>query len=268
MKLAQRRSAALDPNFAFYHYLRDEVATRLVDRLADINKSFPVVAEIGCGSGAHISKLLRPLAAPSAAALAALAEAAATPTGASKLPSAASLPSSVADRGVIKTLHLCDSSAESLARTRAYWSAHGAAEKPSEREHQYHVVDEEGALPFAPGSVDLIISSMSMHWINDLPGFLKRCRVALKPDGVFLAAMLGGSTLQELRSAMTVADIERLGGVNAHVSPFAYGRDCGDLMAAAGFTMPTSQRERERKRVLAGGEANERRGTGDSRPES
>jgi NADH dehydrogenase [ubiquinone] 1 alpha subcomplex assembly factor 5 len=241
MKLTQRRRAALAPNFAFYHYLRDEVASRLVDRLADINKAFPTVVELGCGTGAHVSKLLQPLSSPSPAALAALEEAnRAAQEKLSKGGSSAALPASVKDRGVIKTLHLCDSSPEALARTREYWSAH-ASSIPSGRTQEYHLVDEEGALPFEPGSVDLIVSNMSMHWINDLPGFLKRCRTILKPDGVFLAAMLGGSTLQELRSAFTVADIERLGGVQAHVSPFAYGRDCGDLMAAAGFSMPTSE---------------------------
>ena len=63
-----------------------------------------------------------------------------------------------------------------------------------------------------------------MHWVNDLPGMLASIRRALKPDGCFLAAMLGGSTLQELRSALTVADMERSGGVSPHVSPFVHGR--------------------------------------------
>ena len=239
MKLAQRRRAAMDPNFAFYHYLRDEIASRLVDRLADINKAFPVVVEIGSGSGAHVSKLLKPLSQPSQAALDALKEAASTPLT-NKNSSAASLPTSVKDRGVIKTLHICESCPEALERTKQYWADH-AADIPEGRHQEYHILDEEGEFPFPPGSVDLIISNMNMHWINDLPGFLKRCRRALKPDGVFLASMIGGSSLQELRSALTVADMERLGGVNAHVSPFAYGRDCGDLLAVAGFNMPTSQ---------------------------
>lgn len=248
MKLVQRRRAALAPDYASYHYLRDEVASRLVDRLADINKAFPTVVEIGCGTGAHVSKLLKPLASPSPAALAALEEAnRAAQAQLSKGGSSAALPSSVVDRGVIKTLHLCDSSPEALARTKEYWTTH-AGDIPAARTQEYHVVDEELDLPFAPASVDLIVSNLSMHWINDLPGFLKRCRQILKPDGVFLASMLGGATLQELRSAMTVGDMERLGGVNAHVSPFAYGRDCGDLMASAGFSMPTSQTTGDRGR--------------------
>lgn len=266
VKQAQRSRAVNAPNSDFYGYLRAEVASRLVDRLADINKSFPVTAEIGCGSGAFVSKLLHTittaqshaasdaLAAAAAAANPDAARAAAASAAAASAASAASSGSeapyisppiapptvSVPSRGAIRVLHICDSNPDALRRTQEYWSAH-SADIPEGREHQYHVVDEEGSLPFAPGSLDLIVSNLDMHWINDLPGFMKRCRLALKPDGVFLASMLGGSTLQELRSAFTVADMERLGGIQAHVSPFAYGRDCGDLMAAAGFSMPTGQ---------------------------
>ena len=264
VKQAQRSRAANAPNADFYGYLRAEIASRLVDRLADINKAFPVTAEIGCGSGAFVSKLLHtittaqshaasdalasaataanPDAARAAAAAAAASAAAAGSEAPYISPPIAPPTVSVPSRGAIQILHLCDSNPDALRRTEQYWSAHSASIPPV-REHQYHVVDEEGALPFAPGSLDLIVSNLDMHWVNDLPGFMKRCRQALKPDGVFLASMLGGSTLQELRSAFTVADMERLGGIQAHVSPFAYGRDCGDLMASAGFSMPTGQRK-------------------------
>jgi SAM-dependent methyltransferase len=214
VKLAQRRRAALDPDFASFHYLRDEVAERLVDRLADINKAFPVAVEIGCGTGAHVSKLISTItsslaqqaadararaAAASEPAAAAAAKVAAAGASSSSSSSIAPPTVSAPNRGKIGTLHICDSCPEALERTRAYWHEH-AAEKPPDREHVYTVVDEEGPLPFKDGSVDLIISSMSMHWINDLPGFLRKCKQALKPDGVFLAAMIGGATLQELRS--------------------------------------------------------------------
>lgn len=219
-KLAHRRAAAQSSDHAFYGYLRDEVASRLVDRLADINKTFPVAVEIGCGSNAHVSKLLHTIttaqshaasdalaaaaaAAAPQAAVAAAAAAASTGAPAESTPTdppvIAAPTVSVPSRGAIRTLHLCDSCPEALQRTRDYWTAH-ASSIPAGRDHVYHVLDEEGALPFAPASVDLIVSNLDMHWINDLPGFLKRCRLALKPDGVFLAAMLGGATLQELRS--------------------------------------------------------------------
>ena len=212
-KLAQRRVAAQSADHAFYGYLRDEVASRLVDRLADINKAFPVAVEIGCGSNAHVSKLLHTITTPqshaasdalaaaaaAAAPQAAVAAAAAAAGTAADSPVIAAPTVSVASRGTIRTLHLCDSCPEALQRTRDYWAAHSSS-IPAGREHVYHVLDEEGALPFAPASVDLIVSNLDMHWINDLPGFLKRCKQALKPDGVFLASMLGGATLQELRS--------------------------------------------------------------------
>ena len=221
VKQAQRRRASLAPNADFYGYLRNEVAARLVDRLADINKSFPVAAEIGCGNGAHVSKLLHTITTPqshAASDVLADAAAAANPAAANAVTAAAAASAassgsyssppiapptiSVPGRGSIRTLHLCDSCPASLARTQAYWVAH-SGEVPVGREQLYHVVDEEGSLPFAPASLDLIVSNLDMHWVNDLPAFMKRCRIALKPDGVFLASMMGGATLQEMRSATT-----------------------------------------------------------------
>jgi NADH dehydrogenase [ubiquinone] 1 alpha subcomplex assembly factor 5 len=87
------------------------------------------------------------------------------------------------------------------------------------------------------------MSNLSLHWVNDLPGTLKSCREALRPDGVFLAAVLGGATLQELRSAFAVADNERIGGVSPHVSPFVNGGSLGELLHEAGFTLPTVDTE-------------------------
>lgn len=65
------------------------------------------------------------------------------------------------------------------------------------------VVADEEHLPFAPGSLDLVLSSLSLHWVNDLPDTMKQIRAALRPDGCFLGAMLGGETLGELRYALT-----------------------------------------------------------------
>lgn len=85
----------------------------------------------------------------------------------------------------------------------------------------------------------MVLSSLSMHWVNDLPGLLAEVRRVLRPDGVFLAAMLGGETLSELRSSFVAAQSEREGGVSPHVSPFAGVADVGNLLAAAGFGIPT-----------------------------
>lgn len=78
----------------------------------------------------------------------------------------------------------------------------------------------------AEESVDLVISNLSLHWINDLPGCFVRIMKCLKPDGVFMASLFGGETLYELRSALHLAEMERKGGISPHISPFAHVRAC------------------------------------------
>lgn len=102
---------------------------------------------------------------------------------------------------------------------------------------------DEDALPFAPASFDLIISNLTLHFVNDLPGALIQARRALKPDGFFCAAVLGGETLTELRQALYEAEAEICGGVSPRVSPFAEIRDAGGLLQRAGFTLPVADRE-------------------------
>jgi SAM-dependent methyltransferase len=97
--------------------------------------------------------------------------------------------------------------------------------------------DEEW-LPFAPAGFDLILSCLSLHWVNDLPGTLAQIRRALKPDGLFLAAMPGLGTLAELRRALMEAELEIEGGAGPRVSPFADIRDLAGLMGRAGFVQP------------------------------
>lgn len=99
------------------------------------------------------------------------------------------------------------------------------------------LADEE-ALPFAPGSLDAILSALSLQWVNDLPGALLQMRHALKPDGLLLAAILGGATLKELREAWLVAEDEVSGGASPRVAPFADVRDVGSLLQRAGFALP------------------------------
>ena len=100
------------------------------------------------------------------------------------------------------------------------------------------VVCDEEALPFADGSLDLIVSNLSLHWVNDLPGTLVQCRRALRPDGLFLATLFGGQTLHELRAALAGAEIDLDGGLSPRVSPFADVRDLGGLLTRAGFSLP------------------------------
>lgn len=101
------------------------------------------------------------------------------------------------------------------------------------------VADEE-RLPFAEESVDLIVSTLALHWTNDLPGALVQIRRALKPDGLFLGAILGGSTLTELRQALLQAEVELIGGAGPRVSPFADVMDAAHLLQRAGFALPVA----------------------------
>jgi SAM-dependent methyltransferase len=97
---------------------------------------------------------------------------------------------------------------------------------------------DEEALPFADGSLDLVVSGLSLQLVNDLPGALVQVRRALKPDGLLLAAMLGGATLSELRTSLLQAEEEIEGGASPRVAPFADVRDLGALLQRAQFALP------------------------------
>jgi NADH dehydrogenase [ubiquinone] 1 alpha subcomplex assembly factor 5 len=101
------------------------------------------------------------------------------------------------------------------------------------------MADEE-ALPFATGGIDLVTSVLNLHWVNDLPGTLAQIRRALRPDGLFVAAMLGGDTLHELRRVMLEAEAEMEGGAGPRVSPFIELSDAGGLLQRAGFALPVA----------------------------
>jgi len=101
------------------------------------------------------------------------------------------------------------------------------------------VLEDEERLPYGANTFDAVISSLSIHWINDLPSLLAQINNVLKPDTPFIAAMFGGDTLFELRTSLQLADTERRGGVSPHVSPLADVRDMGGLLQKAGFKMLT-----------------------------
>ncbi len=96
------------------------------------------------------------------------------------------------------------------------------------------------ALPLASESLDLAVSALALQSVNDLPGTLVQIRRALKPDGLFLAALLGGRTLHELRGVLAEAEMELTGGVSPRVAPFADVRDMGGLLQRAGFALPVA----------------------------
>lgn len=109
---------------------------------------------------------------------------------------------------------------------------------------QPSVVADEEALPFRDGALDLIVSALTLHFVNDLPGALAQIRRALKPDGLFVAAMLGGDTLTELRQSFAAAEAEIEGGISPRVAPFADVREMGALLQRAGLALPVTDVER------------------------
>ncbi len=103
---------------------------------------------------------------------------------------------------------------------------------------------EEEFFPFKNQCLDLIISCLSLHWANDLPGVLVQFLRSLIPDGLFLGALFGGETLKELRQAMIRAETELRGGISPHISPFLDVRDAGSLLQRAGFALPVVSTEK------------------------
>ena len=104
--------------------------------------------------------------------------------------------------------------------------------------------DETETLPLAPESLDLAVSALAFQFVNDLPGVLAQIRRALRPDGLLLAAMIGGDTLTELRQSFAQAEAECEGGVSPRVAPFADLRDVGALLQRAGFALPVTDVDR------------------------
>ncbi|KAH8819960.1 S-adenosyl-L-methionine-dependent methyltransferase [Xylogone sp. PMI_703] len=188
-------------------YLRDEVALRLSERLLDINRHFNHVLDLG----ANACNIARALTVPNP-----------DPTKPESPPLSTRL----------TKLTAADSSRAMLYRD---------ADLPFNQEIDIirEVLDDEERLPWQAETFDAVFSSLSMHWINDLPSLLAQINHVLKPDSPFIGAMFGGDTLYELRSSLQLADQERRGGVSPHVSPLADVRDMGGLLQKAGFKMLT-----------------------------
>lgn len=132
----------------------------------------------------------------------------------------------LAGRSGVETLIQCDLS-PAMAR-QAFAKNRGLA--PS-------LAADEEFLPFADASFDLVLSDLSLHWVNDLVGALIQIRRTLKPDGLLIGAMLGGETLRELRQALMEAELIHEGGASPRVSPFVDVREAGDLLQRAGFAL-------------------------------
>ncbi|PWY92479.1 S-adenosyl-L-methionine-dependent methyltransferase [Aspergillus heteromorphus CBS 117.55] len=190
-------------------YIKDEVATRLCERLLDIKRDFPNVLDLGANSCNIARALTQPDPDPD------------SPTGSSPPLSRR-----------ISHLTCVDTSPALL---------HRDASLPfnSEMNLTREIIPDLETLPYAENSFDAVLSSLSIHWINDLPSLLAQVNKILKPDCPFIAAMFGGDTLFELRTSLQLADLERRGGVSPHVSPLADVRDVGGLLNKAGFKMLT-----------------------------
>ncbi|CAM8936263.1 unnamed protein product [Rhodiola kirilowii] len=136
-------------------------------------------------------------------------------------------------RGGIEKLTMMDTSYDMVKLCR------DAEHDISDNIQTSFVVGDEEFLPIKENCLDVVISCLGLHWKNDLPGAMIQSRLALKPDGLFLAAIFGGETLKELRIACTVAQMEREGGISPRISPLAQVRDAGNLLTRAGFNLPS-----------------------------
>ena len=138
-------------------------------------------------------------------------------------------------RGGVETLVQADMAAGMARRSQRGPSA--VARRPA-------VVADEEMLPFAERGFDLVTSVFNLHWANDLPGALLQINLALKPDGLFLGAMLGGETLYELRTALLTAEAELEGGAGPRISPMTPLQDGASLLQRAGFALPVADVDR------------------------
>lgn len=117
------------------------------------------------------------------------------------------------------------------------------AENTLEKTAGARVQADEEILPFGAECLDLVLSPLALHTVNDLPGALLQIRQSLKPDGLFLAAVLGGETLHELRQIMAEAEMTVRSGISPRIAPFADKPQMGDLLQRAGFGLPVVDSE-------------------------
>uniref|UniRef100_A0A8C1MYE8 Arginine-hydroxylase NDUFAF5, mitochondrial n=1 Tax=Cyprinus carpio TaxID=7962 RepID=A0A8C1MYE8_CYPCA len=172
-----------------YDYLRDEVGSRVADRVYDVSRTFPLALDVGCGKS-HMAEHL--------------------------------------SKDIVERLFLTDISDSSLRNRRK-------CEIPS-----HCVLADEEFLPFKENTFDLVLSILT-HIINNTkyPVVVIQIHQVLKPDGVFIGAVVGGETLYELRCSLQLAELEREGGFAPHISPYTAVTDLGNLLGQAGFNMLT-----------------------------
>lgn len=262
-KHAQREWAAQRTDAPDYDYFHDEVASRLVDRLRDIKRDFPVALELGARTGSiakHLcavgsvhtlyaldnsAAMLRRCVADaqlmddekyylpwtgSAAAQLATQSSSATVAAPEGTPAWAA-PGAALEQATLKSI-----AGSTSLPVRGLHVVPVHAKPPSDRSY---TAEDATTLPFPDASMDAVLANCSIQWVNDVPALLSEVRRVLKPDGVFIGAIVGGETLDELRQALTIADLERRGGVTPRVSPMMHMADAGGLMHGAGFKLIT-----------------------------
>lgn len=170
-------------------FLHREIADRLVDRLDDVKREFPMALDLGAHHGA--------------------------------------LSRAVHGRAGVERVVVADCSIGFLSRLGAM-----------------RVAADPDLAPFRDRSFDLVVSALVLHWAGDLPGALVQIRRMLKPGGLFLAAMLGGSSLVELRTVFIEAELIEEGGASPRVSPAADLGDIAGLLLRVGFAMPVADAEK------------------------
>lgn len=185
--LARRRERALANRIDNADFLLDLAAGEMAERLAVVERQFPLAVELHGGTGIAAQKAMA--------------------------------------TGKIETIQRAETSERFANAGEQFLSA---------------ALDD---VPVEPASVNLVLSPMALHVVNDLPGTLVRIRRALKPDGLFLAAIPGAGTLAELRDVLLAAEAELTGGASPRVIPFADVRDIGGLLQRAGFALPVVDAE-------------------------
>ena len=206
LRARRARAAALGPST----FLIERAAQELSDRLATVLRRFECAVDLGTPTDAA----RRAVAASGKAG---------TIVAADALAGAASV------RGLRETMGQAADGMETGSTP-----GHGALA----------VAADEEALPFRDASLDLVVSVLALHFVNDLPGTLVQIRRALKPDGLLLAALAGGDTLSELRHAFAAAEAEIESGASPRVVPFADVRELGGLLQRAGFALPVTDVDR------------------------
>ena len=232
-KLVHRsKYAKLDPLISRKKdYLRDEVATKTIERLAFITRPFDKVLDFGSHGGNFLQNLCTKSHLPPELASDEVEQ---------KLVEQLNKDKTLV-REKIKELVLFDSSKNLLDRDENMKLDYEFPGKVTRIEGDEEKFDH--SILSESNQFDVVLSNLSLHWINDLPQTLANINRVLKPDGLFMGTLFGGDTLYELRTSLQLAELERKGGMSPRVSPLVHLNDVGGLLNKAGFSMLTIDAE-------------------------